>query len=84
MTRLSARIRILAPAPSPVTTTARDKHPTIIEDDVRIGSDTMLVAPVRVGKGSVTAAGSVVTEDVPPNTLVAGVPAVVKKKLQEQ
>ena len=60
----------------------KDKHPTIIEDDVRIGSDTMLVAPVRVGKGSVTAAGSVVTEDVPPNTMVAGVPAVVKKKLR--
>jgi len=60
----------------------KQKHPTIIEDDVRIGSDTMLVAPVRVGKGSVTAAGSVVTEDVPPGTLVAGVPAVVKKKLK--
>ena len=57
---------------------------TIIEDDVKIGSDTMLVAPVRVGKGSVTAAGSVVTKDVPPNTLVAGVPAVVKKKLKEK
>ena len=60
----------------------KDKHPTIIEDDVRIGSDTMLVAPVRVGRGSVTAAGSVVTEDVPPDTLVAGVPAVVKKRLK--
>jgi bifunctional UDP-N-acetylglucosamine pyrophosphorylase/glucosamine-1-phosphate N-acetyltransferase len=60
----------------------KNKHETIIEDDVKIGSDTMLVAPVRVGKGSVTAAGSVVTEDVPPNTLVAGVPAVVKKKLK--
>jgi acetyltransferase-like isoleucine patch superfamily enzyme len=43
----------------------------------------MLVAPVRVGEGSVTAAGSVVIEDVPPNTLVAGVPAKVKKKLVE-
>jgi bifunctional UDP-N-acetylglucosamine pyrophosphorylase / glucosamine-1-phosphate N-acetyltransferase len=61
----------------------KDKHPTIIEDDVRIGSDTMLVAPVKVGRGSVTAAGSVVTEDVAPNTLVAGVPAVVKKNLKE-
>ena len=60
----------------------KNKHETIIEDDVKIGSDTMLVAPVRVGKGSVTAAGSVVTKDVPPNTLVAGVPAVVKKKLK--
>src|SRR6266571_2193807 len=62
----------------------KNKNPTFIEDDVRIGSDTMLVAPVRVGKGSVTAAGSVVTEDVPPNTLVAGVPAKVKKKLDER
>jgi bifunctional UDP-N-acetylglucosamine pyrophosphorylase/glucosamine-1-phosphate N-acetyltransferase len=60
----------------------KTKHPTIIEDNVRIGSDTMLVAPVKVGKGSVTAAGSVVTEDVPPDTLVAGVPAVVKKRLE--
>ena len=58
------------------------KNETIIEDDVRIGSDTMLVAPVRVGAGSVTAAGSVVTKDVPPNSLVAGVPAELKKKLK--
>ncbi|HKO59914.1 MAG TPA: bifunctional UDP-N-acetylglucosamine diphosphorylase/glucosamine-1-phosphate N-acetyltransferase GlmU [Pyrinomonadaceae bacterium] len=58
------------------------KHPTIIEDDVKIGSDTMLVAPVKVGRGSSTAAGSVVTEDVPPDTLVAGVPAVVKKRFE--
>jgi bifunctional UDP-N-acetylglucosamine pyrophosphorylase/glucosamine-1-phosphate N-acetyltransferase len=61
----------------------KNKHPTIIEDNVRIGSDTMLVAPVRVGQGSVTAAGSVVIEDVPPQTLVAGVPARIKKKLSE-
>jgi bifunctional UDP-N-acetylglucosamine pyrophosphorylase/glucosamine-1-phosphate N-acetyltransferase len=60
----------------------KTKHPTIIEDDVKIGSDTMLVAPVKVGKRSTTAAGSVVTEDVPPDTLVAGVPAVVKKRLE--
>ena len=58
------------------------KNETIIEDDVKIGSDTMLVAPVRVGRGSKTAAGSVVTKDVPPDSLVAGVPAVVKKKLK--
>jgi bifunctional UDP-N-acetylglucosamine pyrophosphorylase/glucosamine-1-phosphate N-acetyltransferase len=62
----------------------KHKHPTVIEDDVRIGSDTMLVAPVRVGTGSVTAAGSVVTEDVPPNSLVAGVPAKIKKKLNKE
>jgi bifunctional UDP-N-acetylglucosamine pyrophosphorylase/glucosamine-1-phosphate N-acetyltransferase len=55
------------------------KHETIIEDNVKIGSDTMLVAPVRVGSRSVTGAGSVVTKDVPPDSLVMGVPAVVKK-----
>jgi bifunctional UDP-N-acetylglucosamine pyrophosphorylase / glucosamine-1-phosphate N-acetyltransferase len=60
------------------------KHPTVIGSNVRIGSDTMLVAPVQVGDGAVTAAGSVVTEDVPPNTLVAGVPARIKKKLTEE
>jgi bifunctional UDP-N-acetylglucosamine pyrophosphorylase/glucosamine-1-phosphate N-acetyltransferase len=58
-----------------------NKHETVIEDGVRIGSDTMLVAPVRVGRGSKTGAGSVVTKDVPPDTLVAGVPALIKKSL---
>ena len=58
------------------------KHETIVGDNVKIGSDTMLVAPVSVGNGAVTAAGSVVTEDVPDDTLVAGVPAKVKKKLK--
>jgi bifunctional UDP-N-acetylglucosamine pyrophosphorylase/glucosamine-1-phosphate N-acetyltransferase len=60
----------------------RQKHETVIEENVKIGSDTMLVAPVRVGSGAVTGAGSVVTKDVPPDTLVAGVPAEVKKKLK--
>ena len=58
------------------------KHETIIEDDVKIGSDTMLVAPVTVGARSMTGAGSVVTKDVPPDSLVAGVPAEVKKRLK--
>jgi bifunctional UDP-N-acetylglucosamine pyrophosphorylase / glucosamine-1-phosphate N-acetyltransferase len=61
----------------------KHKHPTVIGNRVKIGSDTMLVAPVTVGDGAVTAAGSVVTEDIPPDTLVAGVPAKVKKKLNE-
>jgi bifunctional UDP-N-acetylglucosamine pyrophosphorylase / glucosamine-1-phosphate N-acetyltransferase len=58
------------------------KHQTIIEDNVKIGSDTMLVAPVRVGKGSMTGAGTVVTKDVPPNSLAVGAPAVIKKQLK--
>ncbi|MBI4751460.1 MAG: bifunctional UDP-N-acetylglucosamine diphosphorylase/glucosamine-1-phosphate N-acetyltransferase GlmU [Acidobacteria bacterium] len=57
----------------------KNKHATIIEDGVKIGSDTMLVAPVRVGKNSVTGAGSVVTRDIPDHSLAAGVPATVKK-----
>jgi len=60
----------------------KNKNPTYIEDDVKIGSDTMLVAPVRVGRGSVSGAGSVIVEDVPEDSLVAGVPAKVKKRLK--
>ena len=51
------------------------KHRTVIEDGAFIGSDTMLVAPVRIGKGARTGAGSVVTHDVPPDTVAYGVPA---------
>jgi bifunctional UDP-N-acetylglucosamine pyrophosphorylase/glucosamine-1-phosphate N-acetyltransferase len=59
------------------------KHPTIIEDGAFIGSDTMLVAPVTVGAGARTGAGSVVTRDVPPRSLVYGVPARVRSSKQE-
>jgi bifunctional UDP-N-acetylglucosamine pyrophosphorylase/glucosamine-1-phosphate N-acetyltransferase len=45
------------------------KHPTVIEDGAFIGSDTQLIAPVRVGKGAYVAAGSSITEDVPPESL---------------
>src|SRR5208337_2399381 len=48
------------------------KNPTVIEDGVFIGSGNMLVAPVRIGKGSYTAAGSTITEDVPPESLAIG------------
>lgn len=62
----------------------KNKNQTIIGNNVKIGSDTMLVAPIKVGDGAVTAAGSVVTKDVPSDTLVAGVPAQVKKNLVVQ
>ncbi len=48
------------------------KHRTKVGDHVRIGSDTMLVAPVEVGDGAYTAAGSVITEDVPPGAMGVG------------
>ncbi len=57
-----------------------NKHKTKIEDGVFIGSDTMLVAPVNLGKDSGTGAGSVVTQDVEDGDLVAGVPAVRLRK----
>lgn len=49
-----------------------DKHKTLVGDHVRVGSDTMLVAPVTVGDGAYTAAGSVVTTDVPPGSIAIG------------
>jgi bifunctional UDP-N-acetylglucosamine pyrophosphorylase/glucosamine-1-phosphate N-acetyltransferase len=55
------------------------KHRTVIEDGVFIGSDTQLVAPVRVGQGAIIAAGTTVTRDVPPGALsLSRVPQVDK------
>jgi bifunctional UDP-N-acetylglucosamine pyrophosphorylase / glucosamine-1-phosphate N-acetyltransferase len=51
------------------------KSKTVIGDDALIGSDTMLVAPVRVGDGAVTGAGSVVSRDVPAGQVALGAPA---------
>ncbi|HUW77558.1 MAG TPA: bifunctional UDP-N-acetylglucosamine diphosphorylase/glucosamine-1-phosphate N-acetyltransferase GlmU [Candidatus Nanopelagicaceae bacterium] len=48
------------------------KHETVIGDHVRIGSDTMLIAPVTVGDGAYTAAGSVITDDVPAGAMGVG------------
>jgi bifunctional UDP-N-acetylglucosamine pyrophosphorylase / glucosamine-1-phosphate N-acetyltransferase len=46
-----------------------NKHQTVIEDDVFVGSDTQLVAPVTIGQGATIAAGSTITKDVPAQTL---------------
>ncbi len=59
----------------------RRKHRTTIGDGAYIGSDSMLVAPVRIGRGAVTGAGSVVTKDVPPRGVAVGVPAHVIRVL---
>lgn len=60
------------------------KYHTDIEADVFIGSDTMLVAPVTLGEGSRTGAGSVVTKNVPAYTLAVGVPARPIRKLEKR
>jgi bifunctional UDP-N-acetylglucosamine pyrophosphorylase/glucosamine-1-phosphate N-acetyltransferase len=60
------------------------KNPTEIGSDVFIGSDTMLVAPLKIGDGARTGAGAVVTKDVPADTLVVGIPARAIKKLERK
>lgn len=57
-----------------------EKHSTFVGNDVFLGSDTMLVAPISIGDRARTGAGAVVTKDVPADTLVAGVPARVVPK----
>jgi bifunctional UDP-N-acetylglucosamine pyrophosphorylase/glucosamine-1-phosphate N-acetyltransferase len=47
----------------------RDKYKTIVEDDVFVGSDTQFIAPVRIGRNSLIAAGSTITRDVPADSL---------------
>ena len=58
------------------------KNPTTIGEGAFIGSDTMLVAPVRVGKRARTGAGAVVTKNVPDDTLAVGMPARAIRKLK--
>jgi len=57
----------------------RNKHRTKIGADVKIGSNTVLVAPVEVGDGATTGAGAVVNRDVPPKALAKGVPAKIEE-----
>jgi bifunctional UDP-N-acetylglucosamine pyrophosphorylase/glucosamine-1-phosphate N-acetyltransferase len=57
----------------------RRKHRTTIGKDAHIGSNNTLVAPVEIGEGAYTGAGSVVTHDVPPGALAKGVPARVEE-----
>ncbi len=59
----------------------KKKNRTVIGDDAFIGSDTVLRAPVTIGARAVTGAGSVVTKDVPPDSVAAGVPARVIRRL---
>ena len=60
------------------------KHATEIGEDVFIGSDTMLVAPLKIGDGARTGAGAIVTKNVAEDTLVVGMPARPIKKLERK
>jgi bifunctional UDP-N-acetylglucosamine pyrophosphorylase/glucosamine-1-phosphate N-acetyltransferase len=67
-----------------------NKHTTVLEEGVFIGSDTQLVAPVRVGKGAYVGAGSTITRDVPADALALSrtqqrvIPDWAKKKREQQ
>jgi len=58
--------------------------PVIVEDEVLIGANCVVLEGVTVGKGAVVAAGAIVREDVPPYTMVAGVPARVIKEIDDK
>ena len=54
-------------------------HETVVEEGAFVGCDTMLIAPVRLGAGSTTGAGAVITKDVPSCRLAVGMPARIRK-----
>ncbi len=57
---------------------------TYVKDGASIGSSATILAGVTIGENAIVGAGAVVTKDVPPNTVVAGVPAKIIKKLDEK
>ncbi|MCK1984091.1 MULTISPECIES: 2,3,4,5-tetrahydropyridine-2,6-dicarboxylate N-acetyltransferase [Bacillaceae] len=59
-------------------------QPVILEDDVLIGANAVVLEGVKIGEGSVVAAGAVVTKDVPPYSVAAGIPARVIKQIDEK
>jgi len=54
-----------------------DKYKIVVEDDVWIGHGAIILSPAHIGRGSIVAAGSVVTKDVPCYAIVAGIPAKI-------
>jgi acetyltransferase-like isoleucine patch superfamily enzyme len=66
----------------PINRPLISKGPVIIEDNVWIGEGVCITPNVRIGKNAIVGANAVVTKDVPPNTVVAGVPARVIKLLE--
>lgn len=63
------------------TSALEDIHPISIGDDVWIGADALIMKGVHIGDRAIVAARSVVTKDVPPDTIVAGIPAKVVKQI---
>jgi len=62
--------------------TPEETAPVVIEDGVWVGADSVILKGVRIGRHSVVGAGSIVTGDIPPDSLAAGNPAKVIRRLQ--
>ncbi len=80
-TQIIAVNHIFADPQRPFTEQGITAEGIVIEDDVWLGAGAVITDGVRVGKGAVVAAGAVVTKDVPPHTVVGGVPARVLKTI---
>lgn len=70
--------------PNPENRSATYGHPIVIEDKAWIGINATILPGVRIGYGAIVGAGSVVTRDVPPMTIVAGNPARIIKKIETE
>ncbi|MFQ5419178.1 MAG: acyltransferase [Anaerolineae bacterium] len=81
-TQIIAVNHVFADATRPFTEQGITAEGIIIEDDVWLGAGAVITDGVRVGQGAVVAAGAVVTQDVPPHTVVGGVPAREIKKIE--
>jgi acetyltransferase-like isoleucine patch superfamily enzyme len=77
--RISWGVTVMDNDAHPIDSDEIKKAPVIIEDDVWVGCHSVILKGVRIGKGSVVAAGSVVVKDVPDYSAVAGNPAKVVK-----
>ncbi|GKX66076.1 2,3,4,5-tetrahydropyridine-2,6-dicarboxylate N-acetyltransferase [Inconstantimicrobium mannanitabidum] len=82
--QLGARVHLGAGAVVAGVLEPPSKSPCIIEDDVLIGANSVILEGVKIGKGSVVAAGSVVVEDVPSGVVVAGTPAKIIKEVDDK
>jgi acetyltransferase-like isoleucine patch superfamily enzyme len=78
---MDAEYHPLDPVVRKTTPTLISSAPVIIEDDVYLGSNALILRGVHIGKGSVVAAHSVVTHDVPPGVVVGGNPAKVLREI---
>lgn len=82
--QIGARVHLGAGAVVAGVLEPPSKSPCIIEDDVLIGANSVILEGVKIGKGSVVAAGSVVVDDIPSGVVVAGTPARIIKEVDDK